>query len=280
MIATPQWLREHIHVSYPPNNNLIFEEWLYQFNYLSEYEADKYCPDRRHYLPIFWTSIWVNHNYGNDLGFKQRVQDYVDSLDPNKKYWTVVQYDDSVLIDFKGKDVLIFDMSKNDGNRYPIPLLCQPHPYRFSGEKKYLANFIGSHTHPIRDKIFALEGTEGFYISDKPHDIETYCRIISESYFTLAPRGYGLASFRCAEAMQYNSIPVYISDKFIEPYNINFNAYGIKINAEELEGLDLKLVIECIRDFPMQADLNKNYNELFTYEGCRAKILEHLSSGV
>ena len=80
----------HINVEYLKNNTLIFEEWFAQ-NY-------KGCKTDRELLPFFPTSYWVNNNYGNNEQAKQEAQDYICSLDKSKKYFSICQYDDGVLI--------------------------------------------------------------------------------------------------------------------------------------------------------------------------------------
>jgi hypothetical protein len=271
MIETPEWLRPKINTVYPKNNLIEFERWFGE-NYAGDVSD-------REYLPIYWCGYQVNHEYGQDAVAMQRLQAFIDTLPYDKKYFTISQYDDSVGVDFKGRDVLIFDMSKNGNDRVPIPLIGQPHPYTFSGEKKYLANFIGSHTHPIREKIFALQGTEGFYISDQPHDIETYCRVISESWFTLCPRGYGINSFRIAESLQYGSVPVYISDKFIHPFYIDFNSFGLTVHADSPFLDDVGGYLNAHRMINYDDwNLKGRYETYFTYAGCRNKILQRLLS--
>jgi len=135
--------KPHIIPVYPPHNELIFEEWFAE-NY-------KGCDTDRELLPIFPTSYHVNHSYNEDPIAMKALQDYADTLDTTKKYFLICQYDNGVLIDWKGKDVLEFNMSKQVGVQ--IPLICQPHPYKFPENKKWFANFVGSKTHPIRDSV-------------------------------------------------------------------------------------------------------------------------------
>src|SRR5690606_25553066 len=122
---------------------------------------------------------------------------FLNGLDVSKKYWTCVQYDDSILNDVSHLNLLQFNMSKKIG--VEIPLLCQPHPFKFTGGKKWFANFIGSRTHPIRGNADSLRIKDGYYISFEPHNIEKYCLMLHESMFTLCFRGYGANSFRIAE---------------------------------------------------------------------------------
>lgn len=248
----------HINVEYPKNNFLIFEEWFAQ-NYNG-------CDTDRELLPVFFTSYWVNNNYGNDEDAKRQLQEYIYSLDRSKKYFSICQYDDSVLIDLCGHDVLRFEMSKNIG--VPLPLLCQPHPYEFKAEKKYFANFIGSMTHPVREKMNDLKQYPDCYISFENHSIEKYCEILSQSIFTLCPRGHGANSFRISEALQYGSVPVYISDDFIIPYNLkDFEDYCVLINDKD--AWDIRGVLDSIPDEEViikQFRLGKLYDKFYTYE--------------
>lgn len=257
----------HINPVYPPDNNLIFEEWFSQ-NY-------KGCNTDRELLPFFPTSYWVNNNYAQDLVAKKEAQDYIDSL-PNKKYFIICQYDDGCLIDWKGKDVLEFNMSKTNG--VMMPLLCQPHPYKFISEKKWFASFVGSRTHPIRDKLEKLKEKEGYYISFDRIDIETYCRILHESIFSLCPRGYGINSFRVTESLQYGSIPVIISDQFVLPYDLgNYDSFVCLIKSNHVENVD-----EILKSIPDEEVLDKLslskdfYDRWFTYESNLKHIINTL----
>ncbi len=255
----------HIIPVYPPNNNLIFEEWFAE-NYAG-------CNTDRELLPIFPTSFHVNNGYGEK---KHELQEFCDTLDESKKYFIICQYDDGCMVDWKGKDVLEFNMSKQNG--VMLPLICQPHPYKFDGEKKYLASFIGSRTHPIRNELEKFKGKEGWYISFEPHDIEAYCRIISESYFVLCPRGYGSNSFRICESLQYDVTPVYISDEFIEPFDIPFFLYGVPVANKNIHKLEDWLNPLNRHDEYIETNKKIFYEKMFTYEGCFYQIIKSLET--
>lgn len=261
--------KPHISVAYPPNNAIIFEEWFSE-NYSG-------CQTDRELIPAWFTSFWVNNNYGNDLRMKQEMQEFVDGLDRGKKWFCITQYDDSVLIDFKDLDVFRFEMSKPIG--VGMPLLCQPNPYKFYTDKKWIANFVGSKTHPIRDSAEKLMGNNGYYISFEHHSIETYCRILHESMFTLCYRGYGLNSFRCVEAMQYGSIPVYISDQHINPFDLDFNEYGVLVNESDKDNIhEILTSLSPIEIINKQDRLKEVYESNYTYEGAKNQIIKHLAT--
>lgn len=256
---------KHINVGYPPGNSPIFEEWLY--DNFSRIQTD------RKLIPVHFTSYFVNNGYGHNKQALQDLQLFVDSLDRSQKWVTVVQYDDGVLVDFKDLDVLQFNMSQNVG--IEMPLLCQPQPYKFHSQKKWLANFVGSKTHPIRESANSLLYHPDYYVSFQHHDIETYCRIIHESVFTLCYRGYGRNSFRIAEALQYGSIPVYLASKddFIIPFGIDFEKIGVLVDEK-----DVCMVDKILKEIPPIEIINKQnnipeyYSKYYTYEGAMKQI--------
>lgn len=260
-------LTPHINVAYPKNNEIIFEEWFR--------EVYRGCYTDRELLPINFTSFWVNNGYGNNLEAKKYLQDFVDGLDRSKKYFCVVQYDDGVLIDFKDLDVLQLNMSKKVD--VEIPLLCQPHPYKFMTEKKWLANFVGGRTHPIRSNAERLKDLFGYYISYEQHNIESYCKILHESIFTLCFRGYGRSSFRICESLQYGSIPVYISDEFINQWDLDFNDFGVVIEEKDAGRID-----EILSEISPQEILRKQnllegvYKNYYTFESNLINVKEFL----
>jgi len=266
MINIPLQFKPTINTVYPYENFIEFERWF----------GDNYNLNlEREYLGVYWCGYQVNHNYGNDFEAMRLLQEFVDLLPRDKKYFTISQYDDSVGVDFKDLDVLVFNMSKNGG--YPIPLLCQPNSFRSNSQKNIFASFIGKHTHPIREHIFSLRGKDGYYITDKDTNINEYCEMLANSFFALSPRGYGLASFRCYEAMQYNTIPVYISDEHILPYNLDFNEFGVLIQEKDAHRIDEILSLVTPQQIVQKQDkLKELYESHFTYQGCFNQIVKVL----
>ncbi len=265
--------KPHINPVYPPNNNLIFEEWFDQ-NYSK-------CDTDRELLPVYFTSYWVNNNYGNDKEARRELNDFLGTLDKSKKYFSIIQYDDGSMIDWRlfGLDVLEFNMSKQNG--VMIPLICQPHSIRYDEKKKYIASFIGSVTHPIRtEMIESLRGKDGYYISTEPHSYDDYNKIISQSMFCLSPRGYGAASFRCyCEAVYQGSIPIYISDEHIIPFGLDFEQFGVIVNRVDIKKLDdIIMNIEPIEILNKQSRLDYHYKNYFSYEGCFNQIIKSLEA--
>jgi hypothetical protein len=255
--------------SYPEDNAHEFERWFY----------DNTQPDEttgRVYLPIFWTAYWTNNGYGAKEKSRNNLQRFIDSLPRDKQYFTICQYDDGPMVDFKDLDIVVFGMS---GGRidYPIPLLCQPHGYRFDCKRDIFASFVGGDTHPIRKELVKqFAGKKDCHVSFKKLPLKEYCNLMARSVFALCPRGYGKSSFRIAEAIQYGAIPVYVSDEFVLPYNHIF--CGITNTMKKDNVYDLIKSHSTLPDRMQMLydglEMSKNY---YTYEGCKQKILAEVN---
>lgn len=274
IIVIPDKFLPNIKTKYPPDNEIIFEHWFY--NNVTESELQK---SKRYYLPIFWTSYYVNHNYGKNKESREELQEFIDLLDKSKSYFTICQYDDSILNNISGLDIKVFGMS---GSRldYTLPLLCPAHGIKSGVKKDLFSSFIGRNTHTIRkNMISALNGKEGYYLSEKEHSLPLYCAMLERSVFTLCPRGYGQTSFRICEALEYGSIPVYISDEFLIPHEdlIDFEDYGVLIKPHQIQNIDKILRSLSESEVKRKQDMIGDvYEKYYTYEANKAIILNNL----
>lgn len=255
---------------YPPSNSLEFERWYHDtFNE----------PTERLYLPIFWTSYYCGNKFGADPRAIKQLQSFIDTLDRSQKYYTVCQYDDGPdnkgLINFKDLDIKVFGMA-GGRNDYPIPLLCHPYAAKLSVPRDLHVSFVGKITHNIRGQMIKqLVDIENSFISTKDVKAEEFCNIMCRSVFALCPRGYSATSFRISEAIQQGAIPVYISDYHILPYNLPFD-YGLVCGPDD----DIRKLLSEVPK-PMITVLQQNVERvkgLFTYTGCKKKILEELKN--
>ena len=268
MVAVPPAFKPAQNMQYPADNAIAFERW-YMENYA---DADA---SERMYLPIQWTALYCNNNFGKCHKTKLHIQSFLDALDRSKKYYTIVQYDDGILNSLKHLDIKVFAMS---GPRidYALPLLCTPHRYEFKEERDIFASFVGRVTHPIRAKMIEqVKDLPGYYISTKPHKMEDYCRILARSKYALCPRGYGQTSFRIQEAIQYGAVPVYISDIHIFPYkseDLPFLVHAFDWAPDLSHYMNLMDV-----DYDRKMiNLNKSRHQ-YTYQGCKLEILAELN---
>ncbi len=191
------------------------------------------------YLPIYWTDNYVHHQAG-ELRPVKEVQDFLDSLDRSQRYVTVVQCADGIY-ERLPHNTLVF--GAGGVGDVPLPLLCDQHLHP-SSPRDLLASFVGnvecggpeyhrgfaphSSWNPDgpgamarRSMMEAFRGPE-FHLEDRraisDDDSRHYVNIMSRSKYALAPRGYGLTSFRLYEAIQMGCVPVYIYDFPWLPY--------------------------------------------------------------
>lgn len=264
----PLELQPKQHHKYPEDNLVEFERWFKENT-----TAQELAGKPRTYLPVFWTGYWCNNGYGKKDRARNALQRFVDSLPRSKSYFSICQYDDGPMVDFKDLDIKIFGMS---GGRidYPIPLLCMPHKFQFPDIKKDIfCSFVGSDTHPIRRELVKeFEGKPDCYVTLKKIKLEDYCRILARSVFALCPRGYGKSSFRICEGIQYSCVPVYISDSFVSPYNAG-HVLQVDPVSDSLKGL-----YDSLKEMhnPYLIDGIEKIKHLFTYAGCKQKILENI----
>lgn len=271
IVAVPAHLKPMQFSRYPPDNAITFERW-----YLESWTG---IDDRdRLYLPIQWTALYCNNGYGNTQ-IIDTVQKFLDTLPTDKKYYTIVQYDDGILNNIEHLDIKVCAMA---GPRidYSLPLLCTPHKFNFQPrevKKIYKASFIGNYTHAVRATMMQqLEGKEGYYVTTRQHNLLDYCKVIAQSKYVLCPRGYGQSSFRIQEAIDFGAIPIYISDQHILPYNMDTFPFGILLNHED----DIDQAIDgALSEGIYQTAINQN-RKLFTYVGCKQEILNHLKDAL
>lgn len=239
---------------YPIHNRNEFEYW-----FMSNFKQQE---GQREYIPVLWTAFQLDTER-NKLQ-RQKLQAYLNSMDRSKKYFTVVQHDDGIKFSLPF-DCKVFGMGKESD--YPLPLICEPHAYKFENERDIKASFIGNKTHPVRSQLIRLQNQPGYYISFGNHNPKDFCEILSRSVFTLCPRGYGITSFRIMEAIQYGSIPVYISDRFIFPHGIDFNEYGVVVHSSDASRVDQILSQISEDEIKMkQSKLKDIFDKYFTYE--------------
>lgn len=263
---TPEIFLTKTNHTYPPNNDIVFEQYFYE-TYLKENKVND-----RVYLPIQWTCFYISRNYGNND--MSDLQNFLDSLPRNIKYFTVVQWDDGILNNLSDLDILIF--SSGGVGDYPIPLINRPHDLVIR-EKNIFASFIGviNGRHRIREKMQSALFNNKDYVILPSNGFENFKIIMERSIFSLCPRGYGKTSFRINESLNLGSIPVYIYDDPWIPFNdlINFKEYGVLINENEIDSIDQILKSYSEDDIKKLQERGKEvYKDYFSYSGCYEKI--------
>lgn len=272
MMYVPDRFQKRHPFKYPHDNKIPFEEWYFDNHDFQE--------EGRKYLPIFFTGYYVRASFGQDLYKINELQKFIDKLDKTQKYYCLIQYDNGIINDVSGIDLMVFSMSGGLAH-YPLPLISTAHEVASNQNKRDLyTNFVGKITHPLREQVISgLRGRPNNYISTQHHSLFDYCNILQRSVFTLCTRGFGPTSFRIQEALQYGSIPVYISDEWVIPHNIPFTTYGVLIDAAYAHRVDDILKSISPEEIKRKQEaIPEVYKRYYTYEGCRDMIKLNLKN--
>jgi hypothetical protein len=213
--------------------------------YLEDYFMKRFMEDpdgfERYFIPVGWTTSYIEDKTGG-------LQDLLNQLDPDKKYFTVAQHDDAIREKLP-PDTISFNAGGNGGG-IPIPLICSPIPSEIALEQKtsIFASFVGSITHSARaNMMISLQDKTGYRLATRrwtdsvpQSDQDAFMDITSKSAFCLCPRGYGKSSFRLYEAMQLGAIPVYIYDTPWLPFTdeLKWNEFSVLVHIDHIFDLD------------------------------------------
>lgn len=283
MLELGKQFRPSTSIVYPP-----FKKGRYMEEYFYEYflKNRKETKETRVYIPIFWTNL-QNHPGFSKQKYELLLSNAMAKMPPDTKYFTVVQHDDGPQLKMKG-DVLVFGACTGT---IPLPLIYEDTDETLTNSviktnKKYLASFIGTKTHPSRQQLYdTLINYQDIYISTQdiwspkvPQSLANlFIDITLQSKFCLAPRGYGRSSFRFFEAMLLDTIPVYFWDD-IEwlPYKdkIDYSTFSVSIH-------DISKTYEILKSISNEKYISmleelKKVRHYFTLEGMSEYIMEML----
>ncbi len=260
---------------YPPyHEGLYLEDYFFDWFTKNNIETDRY------YIPVFWTTCYVDNCFSG-------LQELINTLDPNLKYFTVAQHDDAIREKLPS-NTICFNAGGNGGG-IPIPLVCSPIKDELKPKlnKDIFCSFVGSATHPIRNLMYNSLHKNSKYIiygkqwtpSVSDSDFNNFITLTSRSVFSLCPRGYGRSSFRLYEVMQLGSIPVFIYDYKWCPFEdeINWNDFCVLIDVNNIQNIDSILSsISPSKVKQMQDNLYKYWSQNFTMQSICEKIIKKI----
>ena len=274
--------------TYPPYHTGDHLEEYFVKHFQSESSSDRIL------IPVHWTAVF-NHRVTEGLGpgtpndqIRKQLFKEIECLDKTKSYFTVSTHDDAPQGDFP-KNTIHFSAGGNSicNNLVAIPLIGSGLPNIDDTQKMIFCSFVGSTTNPIRNySLSLLHNKEGYLInafhwnatvSNEQQNL--FYNVMSQSRFSLCPRGYGATSYRLYEAIQMGSIPVYVSDKHLTPWDdvLNWKEFCVVIDQNTIPNIDtiLKSMSETqVRK--MQTKLKEIYSEFFTIAGTYRQILRRI----
>tara|TARA_E500000331_G_scaffold138338_2_gene135045 strand:- start:219 stop:1091 length:873 start_codon:yes stop_codon:yes gene_type:complete len=268
---------------YPPFlNGRHFEEYFYDF-WQSLPDDQK---EKLHYIDIYWLNL---HKLGRFN--RNEIQKLVDeeckiAKDNGKIPFTLCQWDDNIEIK-KPENMRVYSIGTSKD--VPMPLLVEDKTDRLLKvprvsfkDKKYLASFVGTHTHNVRrvlhstykdDQDFCFKIRNG-WTNVVPEELANlFITTTQESKFGLAPRGYGASSFRYFELIQMGVIPVYIhnGDNAL-PFQdeIDYSKFSVSVHIEDIGKLkDILESIDETKYTQMVSELQRVEQSFTLLESCR-----------
>lgn len=259
--------------------------------YLEQYFIDFYLKRKEEFdetgyifLPICWTDIY---NHRPDL--KNTLQKDLNDLDKNQKYFVVCQHSNAPAESLP-PETIKFAAGGSRKNCIPIPLICGPVPILDCTKKDIFCSFVGSAvTHEVRKKMvnflsdlpeYIIHSKEQWSYKITNEQMDSFLDITAKSKFCLSPRGTGPTSFRLYEAMQLESIPVYVYTTVpYLPFRDVINWEDICILIEENDISNINNILKSVSEdqyICMKTKIKSIYSSYFTLEAVCEKILSYL----
>jgi hypothetical protein len=244
------------------------------------------------YLPVYWTNLQNHPGFAaNKAKYHMLLDQVLSDMPLDTKYFTIVQHDDGPQLKIPPQ-TMVFGACTGT---IPLPLIYEDTSLTLLTAprllKNMLASFVGTKTtHPLRGEMVRhLEGKQGIQCQAAPvwkvnvvdQDAARFVEWTLRSKFCLAPRGYGRSSFRFFEAMQLDTIPVYIWDD-VEwlPYKdiLDYSTFAISISHRDLPQLydRLRSITEDTYQGMKQELLRVRHH--FTLEGMAEYIVGRLTA--
>ena len=268
-----------IPTKFQPLSTTIWAEmtgpWLEQAFY---YEVINKQPQfKREYLPGFWTdfeNLSGCSNIGSSAGIE--ILEFLNSLDKNKKYFTLVQNDEGLQCYHPG-NILVF--GAGGVGDIPIPLwlpntpivqnMPRDHWVTFQGTLGAGSNRTGARGIML-EKLKYSTGFEFIPFSNRA----SYFHILQTSEFGLCPRGWGKTSARLYETMASGAIPIYIWDDMEWlPYKdvLDWSEFSISVNVSDCGSIPDR--IQSCNIEKMRKRIIDIFQEYFTISGILKQVV-------
>lgn len=274
------------------------EEFIY--DYLIAHQHDIHTT--LVYLPIYWTNLQNHPNFTSSVAkYDLLLQRALQTMPKDTRYVTMVQHDDGPRLTLPKNTII---MGACTGT-VPLPLLYEDTTHYLEQQTRlstsqgtsqgpsqatWLASFVGTDTHPVRremvQNLTQQDITCHVHTTWSPSvpqdDAKRFIETTLSSRFCLAPRGYGRSSFRFFEAIQLDTIPVYVWDdiKWL-PYLevLDYDSFSVSVHVSELPTLHDRLAAISEKDYEHRMTHLRDVKRWFTLEGMCEYIVTYLERG-
>jgi hypothetical protein len=139
--------------------------------------------------------------------------------------------------------VINYNTSEKTGNDIVVPFWTMEDIAPIKEEKQIYCSFIGRMTHETRRliarKIIEYDSPKFQYFNSLAYN--EYRKKLSQTKFSLCPRGAGLSSYRFFECIHANTIPVLIADSVVLPYQdeLDYSKFSVRVLEKDAGNLEL-----------------------------------------
>jgi hypothetical protein len=174
--------------------------------------------------------------------------------------------------------ILNFNTSEKTENDIILPFWSTLDNFESKNNKKYYCSFIGTINNSLMSNLLTSIKDKFEYNYFSNLNFDDYRLKLSQSYFSLSPRGHGLSSYRFFESIYFNTIPVLFADDIKLPYTeiIDYTKISIKIDevdAGDFKKIDSKLKSVNVKDMLLNINTYKN---MFTLGGIQEYLYNKL----
>jgi hypothetical protein len=215
------------------------------------------------YLPVFWTSYYLKTNYfdGIDLLCK-----WMETLDKNKKYFTIVQCDYGILI--KNVKINIIAFSSGGGGINIDKNSCIIDTSYYGLNRSLFSGIKGNYDIPLicLPQFSTLNINRDIYCSFMGRFDTHKCRIDMKNAL------YTDKNFLFYNSVDYEIYKNIWHDKIILPYSdeIDWNEFSIIIHSNDIG--NLPNILKSV-DIPKMQNKIETVKQLFTFD----KITEYIT---
>jgi hypothetical protein len=220
------------------------------------------------------------------LGLRENIKYSLETYSskyPDKKvvfFWNhdgdFKAYNDTTF-KYKNCRIINYNTSEKTDNDIIVPFWTMENINPIEEEKQIYCSFAGSVTHQIRwliaNKIIEYNSPKFQYFGTTlPY--EEYRKKLSQTTFSLCPRGAGLSSYRFFECIHANTIPVLIADDVVLPYEEDLYYPDFSIRCKEKHITDMSVLYEILQSVDSDKMLKrlKEVRHRFTPAGVQGYV--------
>ena len=201
------------------------------------------------FIPIFvpWVDLWVTNRFKYPTGLVETLR---SMLRPNVPYITVSQNDDGLpgrhrdLTMDQIPNVLV--LSAGGYGHVPIPLLKQQEDLKNEKDpqnRSIFLSYVGSLGNAPKQMRSKINASLAELLPKSPFQYRYYYgvdwrKVMADSRFSLAPRGFGRTSYHVVEVLQSGLIPIHVyTDVPWVPYADLFDKIAFTVQADGMDAL-------------------------------------------